>query len=104
MNVQCVEQDRVKLRQMRKDATEIVHGARIIPCRDPCKAETVAKVKGCDVLGQDLPDQGHCEEAEEEQEAHQPEAHCKTALLQQQQEDRHREQERQDQGKSQGQL
>ena len=50
MNVLCVERDRAKLRQMRKEAREIVPGARIIPCRDPCKAEAVAKAKGCDVL------------------------------------------------------
>ena len=35
---------------MKRDAKEIVPGARITVCRDPCKAETVAKAKGCDVL------------------------------------------------------
>ena len=50
MNVLCVDQDRTKLRQMKRDAKEIVPGARITVCRDPCKAETVAKAKGCDVL------------------------------------------------------
>ena len=50
MNVLCVERDRAKLRQMRKEAREIVPGARITSCRDPCKAEAVAKVKGCDML------------------------------------------------------
>ena len=50
MNVLCVDQDRTKLRQMKRDAKEIVPDARITVCRDPCKAETVAKAKGCDVL------------------------------------------------------
>jgi len=50
MNVLCVDQDRTKLRQMKRDAKEIVPDARIAACRDPCKAETVAKAKGCDVL------------------------------------------------------
>ena len=50
MNVLCVDQDRTKLRQMKRDAKEIVPGARITVYRDPCKAETVAKAKGCDVL------------------------------------------------------
>ena len=50
MNVLCVDQDRTKLRQLKRDAKEIVPGARITVCRDPCKAETVAKAKGCDVL------------------------------------------------------
>ena len=50
MNVLCVEQDKDKLRQMRKEAREFVPNARITVCRDPCKAESVAKAKGCDVL------------------------------------------------------
>lgn len=50
MNVLCVDQDRTKLRQMKRDAKEIVPGGRITVCRDLCKAETVAKAKGCDVL------------------------------------------------------
>ena len=50
MNVLCGDQDRTKLRQLKRDAKEIVPGARITVCRDPCKAETVAKAKGCDVL------------------------------------------------------
>ena len=50
MNVLCVDQDRTKLRQLKRDAKEIVPGARITVCRDPGKAETVAKAKGCDVL------------------------------------------------------
>jgi len=50
MNVLCVDQDRTKLRQLKRDAKEIVPGVRITVCRDPCKAETVAKAKGCDVL------------------------------------------------------
>ena len=50
MNVLCVDQDRTKLRQMKRDTKEIVPGAHITVCRDPCKAETVAKAKGCDVL------------------------------------------------------
>ena len=35
---------------LKRDAKEIVPGARITVYRDPCKAETVAKAKGCDVL------------------------------------------------------
>ena len=50
MNILCVEQDRTKLRQLKRDAREFVPGARIMVCRDPCKAEAVAKAKGCDVL------------------------------------------------------
>ena len=50
MNVLCVDQDRTKLRQMKRDAKQIVPDARITVCRDPFKAETVAKAKGCDVL------------------------------------------------------
>ena len=50
MNILCVDQDRIKLWQMKRDAKKIVPGARITVCRDPCKAETVAKAKGCDVL------------------------------------------------------
>ena len=50
MRILCVERDRAKLRQMRRETRELVPGARIIPCRDPCKAEAVAKAKGCDVL------------------------------------------------------
>ena len=50
MKVLCVEQDRAKLRQMRNDAGELIPGAHITACRDPFKAEAVAKAKGCDVL------------------------------------------------------
>ena len=50
MNVLCVNRDRVRLWQMRKEARELVPGARIILCRDPRKAEAVAKARGCDVL------------------------------------------------------
>ena len=50
MNILCVEQDRTKLRQLKRDARELVPGAHITICRDPCKAEAVAKAKGCDVL------------------------------------------------------
>ena len=35
---------------MKRDAKQIVPDARITVCRDPFKAETVAKAKGCDVL------------------------------------------------------
>ena len=50
MKVLCVEQDRAKLRQMRNDAGELIPGAHITVCRDPFRAEAVAKAKGCDVL------------------------------------------------------
>ena len=50
MNILCVEQDRTKLRQLKRDARAFVPGAHITVCRDPCKAEAVAKAKGCDVL------------------------------------------------------
>ena len=50
MNILCVEQDRAKLRQLKQDARELVPSAHITVCRDPCKAEAVAKAKGCDVL------------------------------------------------------
>ena len=50
MNVLCVDQDRTKLRQMKRDAMEIVPDARIAACRDPSRAERLAREKGCDVL------------------------------------------------------
>ena len=50
MKVLCVERDKARLKQMRKEARELVPDAQITVCRDPCKAETVAKAKGCDVL------------------------------------------------------
>ena len=50
MNVLCVDQDRTKLRQMKRDAKEIVTDARIAACRDPSRAERLAREKGCDVL------------------------------------------------------
>ena len=50
MNILCVERDRTKLRQLKRDAREFVPGAHITVCRDPCRAEAVAKKKGCDVL------------------------------------------------------
>ena len=50
MNVLCVDQDRTKLRQMKRDAKEIVPDARIAACRDPSRAERQAREKGCDVL------------------------------------------------------
>lgn len=50
MNVLCVDQDRTKLRQMKRDAKEIVPGARITVYRDPSRAERLAREKGCDVL------------------------------------------------------
>ena len=50
MKVLCVERDKARLRQMRKEARELVPGAQITVCCDPFKAEAVAKAKGCDVL------------------------------------------------------
>ena len=50
MNVLCVDQDRTKLRLMKRDAKEIVPDARIAACRDPSRAERLAREKGCDVL------------------------------------------------------
>ena len=50
MNILCVERDKAKLRQLKRDARAFVPGAHITVCRDPCKAEAVAKAKGCDVL------------------------------------------------------
>ena len=50
MNVLCVDQDRTKLRQMKRDAKEIIPDARIAACRDPSRAERLAREKGCDVL------------------------------------------------------
>ena len=50
MNILCVEQDRIKLRQLKREARAFVPGAHITVCRDPCKAEAVAKAKVCDVL------------------------------------------------------
>ena len=50
MNVLCVDQDRTKLRQMKRDAKEIVPDARIAACRDPSRAERLTREKGCDVL------------------------------------------------------
>lgn len=50
MNVLCVDHDRTKLRQMKRDAKEIFPDARIAACRDPSRAERLAREKGCDVL------------------------------------------------------
>ena len=50
MKVLCVERDKARLRQMWEEARELVPGAQITVCRDPFKAEAVAKAKGCDVL------------------------------------------------------
>ena len=50
MNVLCVDQDRTKLRQMKQEVREIVPDARIAACRDPSRAERLARKKGCDVL------------------------------------------------------
>ena len=50
MNVLCVDQDRTKLRQMKRDAKEIVPDARIAAFRDPSRAERLAREKDCDVL------------------------------------------------------
>ena len=50
MRILCVERDRAKLRQMRRETRELVPGARIILCRDPGKAVELAEEHGCDVL------------------------------------------------------
>ncbi len=50
MNILCVEQDRNRLRQLRRDAKKIAPGARIIVCSNPCKAVSMARDKGCDEL------------------------------------------------------
>ncbi len=50
MKVLCVERDKARLRQMRKEARGLVPGAQITVCCDPFKAEAMAKAKGCDVL------------------------------------------------------
>ena len=50
MNILCVEQDRSKLRQLKRDARELAPGAHITVCRHPRKAEAMALAKGCDVL------------------------------------------------------
>ena len=50
MKVLCVERDKARLRQMWEEARELVPDAQISVCRDPFKAEAVAKAKGCDVL------------------------------------------------------
>ena len=50
MEVLCVEQVKARLRQMWEEARELVPDAHITVCRDPFKAEAVAKAKGCDVL------------------------------------------------------
>lgn len=50
MKILCVERDKARLRQMREEARELVPGAHITVCRDPFRAEAVAKAKGCDVL------------------------------------------------------
>ena len=50
MKVLCVERDKARLRQMWEEARELVPDAQITVCRDPFKAEAVAKAKGCDVL------------------------------------------------------
>ncbi len=50
MKILCVERDKARLRQMREEARELVPDAQITVCRDPFKAEAVAKAKGCDVL------------------------------------------------------
>ena len=42
MKLLCVDQDRTKLGHLRRDARELVPGAHITVCRDPCKAEDVA--------------------------------------------------------------
>lgn len=50
MEVLCVEQVKARLRQMWEEARELVPDSHITVCRDPFKAEAVAKAKGCDVL------------------------------------------------------
>ena len=50
MNILCVEQNRTKLRQLKRNARKLVPGAHITACRDPYEAETMAKEEGCDVL------------------------------------------------------
>lgn len=50
MKVLCVERDKARLKQMWEEARELVPDAQITVCRDPFKAEAVAKAKGCDVL------------------------------------------------------
>ena len=50
MNVLCVDQNRIKLRQLIKDARKLVPGVCIIPCRNPNKAVVAARTRGCDVL------------------------------------------------------
>lgn len=50
MNILCLEQDRTKLRQLKRDVREYIPGAHITVCCNPYKAEAVAKTKGCDIL------------------------------------------------------
>ena len=50
MNILCVDQDRTKLNQLKRDVKELVPGAHITLCHDPFKAEAIARTKGCDVL------------------------------------------------------
>ena len=50
MNILCVDRDRAQLKRMKQEVREIVPGARITVCRDPSRAERLAREKGCDVL------------------------------------------------------
>ena len=50
MNILCVDRDRAQLKRMKQEVREIVPGARITACRDPSRAERLAREKGCDVL------------------------------------------------------
>ena len=50
MNVLCVDHDRRNISKKKRDAKEIVPDARIAACRDPSRAERLAREKGCDVL------------------------------------------------------
>lgn len=50
MNILCVDRDRAQLKRMKQEVREIVPDARIAACRDPSRAERLAREKGCDVL------------------------------------------------------
>ena len=50
MNILCVDRDRAQLKRMKQEVREIVPDARIAACRDPNRAERLAREKGCDVL------------------------------------------------------
>ena len=50
MNILCVDRDRAQLKRMKQEVREIVPDARIAACREPSRAERLAREKGCDVL------------------------------------------------------